>query len=272
MEFGDVTCGVSPTPHEFKYPSSRIMHRCAGFHAPENTLAAIKFGFNQHLNRAIEFDVQLSRDGVPIVIHDNDLSRTTSGKGIVKNHSIRSLSALDAGSWYNESFSTEPIPLFTDVVKYCKSNSIWMNIELKGGDDEDSKWMYHLGATIARLTASFFNDELSRNEIDYAVIPLFSSFSVDALMAAKDFAPRIPRALLVNRHGDFPDLINTLHSIGATAVHVCHEDINEYDLVGIKNAGFKIMCYTVNSPERAAEIFALGVDAVCSDRFDVVAT
>lgn len=266
------TCVVSPTLHEFKYPSSRIMHRCAGFDAPENTLAAIKFGFNQHMNRAIEFDVQLSRDDVPIVIHDNDLSRTTSGKGIVKNHSIRSLSDLDAGSWFNESFSTEPIPLFADVMEYCKANSIWMNIELKGGDDEDGKWMYHLGATVARLTANFYHDELCKDEIDFGIIPLFSSFSVDALIAAKDFAPRIPRALLVDHHGDFPNLIETLRSIDATAVHLCDKDINEYDLVAIKNAGFKIMCYTVNSPERAAEIFALGVDAICSDRFDVVST
>lgn len=59
----------------------RIMHRCAGNNAPENTLAAIKYGYDSYQSKAIEFDVQLSRDNVPVVIHDEELSRTTTGSG-----------------------------------------------------------------------------------------------------------------------------------------------------------------------------------------------
>jgi glycerophosphoryl diester phosphodiesterase len=249
------------------------MHRCAGEHAPENTLAAIKFGYTRYKNQAIEFDVQLSRDNVPVLIHDVELGRTTTGSGIVKNISHNTLSGLDAGSWYHESFTTERIPLLTEVVEYCKSNSIWMNIELKGSDEEmalhDDKRMYHIGETVASLTFSLFQEDLQQKDIDFKKIPLFSSFSVTALLAAKTVAPQIPRALLVWRKVDVPNLIEVLRSIDATAVHLCDDDIEEYDLATLKAAGFKILCYTVNTSERAVELHALGIDAVCSDRFEV---
>lgn len=265
-----------PLTHEFSYPAFRIMHRCAGEHAPENTLAAIKFGYTKYHNRAIEFDVQLSRDNIPMLIHDVELSRTTTGSGIVKNISHRTLSGLDAGSWFDNSFATERIPLFTEVVEYCKANSIWMNIELKGSDEEmaqhDDKRMYHVGETIASLTATLFEDDLkddSPEGLDFKKVPLFSSFSIPALIAAKTVAPLIPRALLVWRKAEVPNLIEVLRTIEATAVHLCNEDIEDYDIHAIKEAGFKILCYTVNSSDRAAQLHEMGVDAVCSDRFDV---
>ena len=265
-----------PASHEFSYPAFRIMHRCAGDHAPENTLAAIKFGYDQFKNRAIEFDVQLSRDNIPMLIHDVELSRTTTGSGIVKNISHRTLSSLDAGSWYHNSFATEKIPLFTEVVEYCKANSIWMNIELKGSDEEmalhDDKRMYHIGETVAALTSALFHEDLMNKNsegVDFKKVPLFSSFSIAALIAAKTVAPLIPRALLVWRKAEVPNLIEVLRMVDATAVHLCNDDIEEYDIKAIKEAGFKILCYTVNSSERAAVLHAMGIDAVCSDRFEV---
>ena len=264
---------VMPPNIEFNYPTSRIMHRCAGKHAPENTLAAIKYGYDRHKCQAIEFDVQLSRDNVPVVIHDDELSRTTTGKGIVKNISMNTLSSLDAGSWYHESFTTERIPLFTDVVEFCKLNSIWMNIELKGSNDEmkspTDKRMYHIGQTISSLTASLFEEELSQDEIDFRKVPLFSSFSIPALAAAKIFAPAIPRALLVASKDEVPNLLEVLATLGCNAVHLNEEGIEEYDLDAIKEAGYKIMCYTVNTSERAAQLRDLGIHAVCSDLFEV---
>ena len=76
-----MTCFLPPSPAAFSYPMYRIMHRCAGNNAPENTLAAIKYGYDSYQSKAIEFDVQLSRDNVPVVIHDEELSRTTTGSG-----------------------------------------------------------------------------------------------------------------------------------------------------------------------------------------------
>lgn len=198
--------------------------------------------------------------------------------GIVKNISLNTLSDLDAGSWYDESFTTERIPLFSDVVEYCRSKSIWMNIELKGGEHGENgpegevlyeKHMYHIGETVATLTASLFAEDLKQNPIDFSKVPLFSSFSISALIAAKTVSPQIPRALLVHKKADVPNLMEVLLNIGATAVHLNHVDIEEYDLVAIKAAGLKIMCYTVNSPDRANALRELGIDAVCTDSFDV---
>lgn len=268
-----MTCLLS-SKNEFNYPVSKIMHRCAGIHAPENTLAAIKYGYHHHKNQAIEFDVQLTRDNVPVVIHDVELSRTTSGRGIVKNISLSALSSLDAGSWYDKAFYEERIPLFTEVVEYCKSNSIWMNIELKGSDEEmlehDSEHMFHMGQTVASLANTLFEEHLCEVTLDFKSIPLFSSFSVAALMAAKEYAPRIPRALLVDiNYNKTSDLIDVLRRIDCTAVHLCEKDIEEHNIKDIKEAGFKILCYTVNCSKRAAHLRDLGIDAVCTDHFHV---
>ena len=266
---------ITPTNQEFQYPFNKIMHRCAGNDAPENTLAAIKFGLEIHNNRAIEFDVQLSRDGVPILMHDETLSRTTSfgGSDLVKNISHNTLSGLDAGSWFDEiKYRNERIPLFTEVVDYCKTNAVWMNIELKGSDADvrsDDRRMDLIGRTVASHTSSLFREELDKDVLDYTVIPLFSSFSVAALVAAKEVAPTIPRALLVKFKEDVPNLIEVLQTLEANAVHLCDDDILEYDLVSLKSAGFKIMCYTVNTPERVDLLRSLGIDAVCTDNFAV---
>lgn len=266
------TC-VLPPSSEFNYPFYKVMHRCAGHDAPENTLAAIKFGLDRHKNRAIEFDVQLSKDDIPVLFHDEELSRTSSGSGFLRNISMKSLSGLDAGSWYNESFTTECIPQLSEVVAFCKLNSIWMNIELKGNSEEmrcpNNERMYHVGATVAKFIASAFQEELSQPVIDYSKLPLFSSFSIAALCAARDFAKEIPRALLVLNDAGIPNIIEVLQSLEATAVHLSDQDIEDYDLAAIKKAGFKVLCYTVNCPERAQHLRELGVDAVCSDRFDV---
>jgi glycerophosphoryl diester phosphodiesterase len=71
------------------------------------------------------------------------------------------------------------------------------------------------------------------------------------------------------RKAEVSNLIEVLRKIDATAVHLCDDDIEEYDLPLIKAEGFKILCYTVNCSKRAAQLHALGIDAVCSDRFDV---
>ncbi len=90
--------------------------------------------------------------------------------GIVKNISSNSLSSLDAGSWYHESFKTERIPLFTNVVEYCRANEIWMNIELKASEDDmrfNEQRMDFIGRTVASLTAALFHTELTKDTTDY---------------------------------------------------------------------------------------------------------
>ena len=80
-----------------------IAHRGASGNAPENTLAAIQMA-SDHGASWIEIDVNISRDGVPVLFHDDGLSRCSNGTGLVIEHSLSSLKSLDAGSWFGDEF------------------------------------------------------------------------------------------------------------------------------------------------------------------------
>jgi len=105
-----------------------IAHRGAAADAPENTLAAFELALAQGAD-AIEFDVHLSADGVPVVIHDMRLDRTTSGKGLLRKHTLAALRRLDAGSWFNRrnpakarvSYSAQRIPLLAEVLAMARA-------------------------------------------------------------------------------------------------------------------------------------------------------
>jgi len=90
-------------------PLLLIAHRGYSSEAPENTFAAFDLAIERGY-RHIEFDVQLSRDGVPVIIHDETLERTTSGVGLVAEHSYAELAKLEAGSWFAESFADQRVP------------------------------------------------------------------------------------------------------------------------------------------------------------------
>ena len=124
------------------WPYPKVLaHRGGGTLAPENTLAGVRRGLRAGF-RAIEYDVMLARDGVPVVIHDPFLGRTVAGSGHVADYDALELAAMDAGSWFAAAFKGEPVPLFVEFAQYCKAHGVWMNIEIKpaaGADDADRR-------------------------------------------------------------------------------------------------------------------------------------
>ncbi|MEO6354305.1 MAG: glycerophosphodiester phosphodiesterase family protein, partial [Burkholderiaceae bacterium] len=99
-------------------------------------------------------------------------------------------------------------------------------------------------------------------------LPLFSSFSFDALMAARDAAPEIPRGYLVDAVP--PDWRVRLQALAAVALHVNHETLTPDLAQQVRAAGCGLFCYTVNDPVRAREILSWGVDGFCTDRIDLI--
>ena len=97
-----------------------IAHRGYSAIAPENTLSAFNAAI-QHQADSIEFDVQLSADGVPVIIHDATLDRTTNGTGKVIETTLEQIQKLDAGAWFNPVFANEKIPTFQEVLSSIKS-------------------------------------------------------------------------------------------------------------------------------------------------------
>jgi glycerophosphoryl diester phosphodiesterase len=111
-----------------------IAHRGYSSEAPENTFAAFDLAIARGY-RDIEFDVQLSRDGVPVIIHDETLERTTNGAGLVAEHTIAELAKLDAGSWFAESFDDQRISSLEDFLDNYKGVAN-LHLEIKSSETE----------------------------------------------------------------------------------------------------------------------------------------
>ena len=107
-----------------------IGHRGASSLAPENTIASFRTAIAEGAD-GFELDVQLTKDGVPVVIHDETLNRTTSGQGFVKDQSFRALRQLDGGRWFSKAFAGEPIPSLEEVLRTFRDQPITINVELK---------------------------------------------------------------------------------------------------------------------------------------------
>jgi glycerophosphoryl diester phosphodiesterase len=238
-----------------------LAHRGGGTLAPENTLAGVKRGIAAGF-RAIEYDVMLARDGVPVVMHDPHLGRTVAGRGKVFDHDALALAAMDAGSWFGPDYAGEPVPLFAEFAQFCKAHGVWMNIEIKPAPGFDEQ----TGSVVARMTAALFADELAAGEL--ARVPLLSSFSEAALACARRDAPQVPRALLLDRLP--PDWAERARALDAVAIHTNHRHLDRAHAAAVKAAGFGLFCYTVNDPDRARELRGWGVDAFCTDRIDVI--
>jgi glycerophosphoryl diester phosphodiesterase len=243
------------------YPTI-LAHRGGGTLAPENTLAGVRRGMRAGF-RAIEYDVMLARDGVPVVMHDPFLGRTVPGSGHVYDYDAAELAAMDAGGWLAAAFEGEPVPLFVEFAQFCKAHGVWMNIELKPAPGYESE----TGRVVARVAAAMFADDIAAGRLARA--PLLSSFSQLALEAARDAAPQLPRACLMSELP--PDWERRAREVGAVAIHVNHRHLTQRLALDVKAAGFGLFCYTVNDPARARELLGWGVDAFCTDRIDLIA-
>jgi|SRR5450830_525662 len=235
-----------------------IAHRGGGTTAPENTFAALAAGL-RHGYHAVEFDVMLARDGIGVVMHDPDFGRTVPGQGSIAATDAAAIAALDAGSWFDARFKGEPVPLFVPYAEYCKGHGIWMNVEIKpapGHDEATGRWV---ADTARRLFAG---------ESDLAKLPLLSSFSAAALRAARAAAPELPRAIAFGALP--PDWEAQARELGVLSVHVDHRHLTAGQAAAVKAAGFGLFCYTVNDPARARTLLDWGVDAICTDRIDLL--
>jgi len=244
------------------WPYPRIVaHRGGGTLAPENTIAGLRAGL-AHGFHAVEFDVMLSSDGIGVVMHDPSFGRTVPGKGSVAASTAQVLSQMDAGSWFGPQFSQEPVPLFSQFVDFCRGQGIWMNIEIKpvpGHEQATGRW-------VAETTRTLFASEIAASAV--AKTPLLSSFSMEALAAARAAAPELPLGCLFDTVPSDGEAI--ARGLQAVAIHTNHKHLTPQRAQAIKSAGFGLFCYTVNTPERAREILSWGVDGFCTDRIDLI--
>lgn len=236
------------------WPYARLLaHRGAGKLAPENTLAAFRLGASLGW-RAFECDVKLSADGVPFLLHDATLERTTPASGTAGERPWADLSRLDAGSWHGRQFAGEPLATLDAVASFVQHNGFQLNIEIKPTPGTEALTGRVVAGYAARLWAG------------QPVPPLLSSFRPEALAAAREAAPQLPRALLLDTLGS--DWFELAASLGCVAVVTHHRLMDAAVLARIRAAGWHALVYTVNEPEDARRLLALGVDGLISDAVD----
>lgn len=236
------------------WPWPRVLaHRCGGSLAPENTVAALDVA--ARFGAGVEFDVMLSADGTPHLIHDETLERTTSGHGRVAETGDAALARLDASAGFAD-FRDVRVPRLFEAARRCRELNLGVNIEIKPSRGCDTP----SGEMVARLVQHYWHGDLPP--------PLLSSFSESALSAAARAAPQLPRGLLVEVVPD--DWQARCTRLGAVSLHADAARITPAQIGAIRNAGLWLVLYTEDDPTRAARLFGLGVDAIITDRPDLV--
>lgn len=219
-----------------------IAHRGGGALAPENTLAGIRLAAARGF-AAVEFDVMLSADGTPVLIHDETLQRTTNGGGLVAETPDRILFGLDAGNG-------EHIPHLAEALALCRQLGLLANVEIKPA------------AGMEALTALRVLDLLRDDWPGHSL--LLSSFSRAAMEIVAERAPLLPRGLLFPMLPD--DWARQARDLAADSIHVPAEGLTADLVEKIHAAGLAVLVYTVNETQLACDLFALGVDALFTDR------
>jgi glycerophosphoryl diester phosphodiesterase len=230
-----------------------IAHRGAGKLAPENTLAAFRVGA-RHGFRAFECDVKLSADGVLFLLHDDTLARTTPAQGIAGERAWSELSRLDAGGWHSRGFAGEPIPSLDAIARFVLRNGHALNIEIKPTPGLERE----TGRAVALAVQQLWQGQ--------AMQPLLSSFEPDALAAARDAVPALPRALLLE---SLPaGWFEQAQALGCAAVVTAYPLMDAAVIARLHGAGLRALCYTVNDSAEAARLLALDIDGIITDNVD----
>ena len=231
-------------------------HRGAGKRAPENTLAAMRLGASFGY-RMFEFDVKLSGDGVLVVMHDATVDRTTDGHGRVAAMTLGELAKLDAGGWHSSEYAGEGVPTLARLAAWLNANGLHANVEIKPCPGREVE----TGAAVALEARSLWREAPAP--------PLLSSFSEDALQAARRVAPELPRALLV--HALPQGWVERCRALGCVALDANHEALTRDVIAQAHAAGLRVVSYTVNDPARARELLDCGLDCLITDAVDAIA-
>jgi len=238
------------------WPYPRIVaHRGAGALAPENTLGATRLGASMGF-KGVEFDVMLAGDGTPVLIHDETLERTTNGSGDVAATPYSELARLDAGSWHGPRWRGERIPMFEQAARLCRELGVWANVEIKPAKGHERT----TGEAVARMAQDLWRGA------DLA--PVLSSFSIEALIAARDAATELPRGCLVGKiPADWDGRLRELRCIG---LHCNYKHLDETMTAQIRSAGYAVLVYTVNETADARRLLGWGVNCLVTDALDQV--
>lgn len=228
-----------------------VAHRGGGKLAPENTVIAFEEGYKHGFSMA-EFDVKISSDGVPFLLHDDDLLRTTQVAGIASLKAIKSLEAINASNGYAD-FPVAPVPSLAAVAEYCLQKNIAVNVEVKPTTGQDVETAKVVGEVALSL---WKNADLP---------PLFSSFSVTSLATLQKVLPESKRGLLIDDWTSDQEVLGQLKDLGCVSLHAPDKAMTQERIALCHEHGFAVLVWTVNDMARAQQLIDWGVEGIITD-------
>jgi glycerophosphoryl diester phosphodiesterase len=247
---------AEPTVGERKQVDN-VAHRGATGYAPENTIAGFDLAVDMKADY-IEIDVQRSKDGELVLIHDTTVNRTTDGTGKVGDLTFEQLRSLDAGSWKGEQFAGEQIPTFEEILdRYHGKMGIL--IELKAPE---------LYPGIEEQVA----EELKERNLDKPQNEkiIIQSFNFESMKKVDELLPRVSIGVLTSNRAHTTEQALQEFSAYADWFNPSYGIVTEELVEQVHALDMQIGSWTVRSQEAADFLFEMGVDAIISDYPDYV--
>ncbi len=240
-----------------KVPSKfiNVAHRGASGHAPENTIAAFDLAVKMKADY-FEVDVQRSKDGRLVIMHDTSVDRTTDGTGEIRDLTLAQLKQLDAGSWFSPAYAGERVPTLEEVLDRYRGKGIKILIELK-----DPARYPGIERQVAKA--------LAKRNLDKRDKVVVQSFDLKSIQRFHRWLPRVPIGVLLSK-GDYQETGVTNAHLRSFAVYADYvnpdKDLVNADLVQrVHRHGMKILPYTIRDQSAANLLFAAGVDGFITD-------
>jgi len=225
-----------------RWRTLNIAHRGSSGTHPENTISAFLAAAEEGADMC-ELDVQSTRDGAVVVLHDETVDRTTDGRGAVADLTLAEIRQLDAGAKFNETFRGERIPTLNEVMKVVRGK-LGLNIEIKVGAVE---WkVRELMRSYAALTTS-----------------MVSSFEWKALEKVRLLDPEIRVGLLAEKNRD--ELIEAASAMGAYAVNPRFDMVDAAFCDKAHARNLEVLVWTVDVPAAMRNLIAVGVDGIMTN-------
>lgn len=236
-------------------------HRGASAQAPENTAAAFKLAVTQHAD-LIETDVQETKDGALVLVHDTTLDRTTDvekrypGRAPwnVRDFTLAEIETLDAGSWYAPKFAGQRIPTLDGFLDQVHGR-IGVDLEIK------SPKLYPRVEDKMADTLRDHNGWVGKSPKQHLVV---SSFDWKSLRAFHKLLPKVPISAINSRVPDTDELTDLARWADSIAVDFHHLDRGTAERV--RDAGLGLVAWTVDKPEHMRRMFGWGATAIATDR------
>ncbi|MBP1930575.1 glycerophosphodiester phosphodiesterase [Ammoniphilus resinae] len=220
-------------------------HRGAAHRYPENTFPAFKEALRLGAS-GLELDVQLTKDGYPVVIHDFRVNRTTNGRGLVKNYTLKEIKALSAGSWFHPRFAHLKIPTLEEVLIKAKELPILLNIELKNLLIKNE----NLESEVIRLVCKYGMEKQI----------YLSTFNPESISRIRHLNPNIQTSFLY--FGILEEPWKMAYELGAACIQPPIISLTRDLVRASRERGLLVFPYHVNQWREIQRSLELGVDGV----------